>query len=303
MTSEPFRADKDTVISLVVHLVPNYLEVLKECDDQATWQKLSERFAEISARLKVKNYVLLYEDERRIQAAALNAIMSPEEQAEFAKFMEESTPKELQSMLKEIAEPDGLGEQIANGLFPDDPADHQAQLESFQKLPIDEQQESVKRTQFLMGFVIAWLHEAIAVMVHGEKMTSLVPKAMAGDTEAFAKAVHIDKNLLFNHPWFHKTYLEAIHDPDKHRELLGKISRRLASHVTKGRQKLPGVFFIFALLESMRWLNDIRHGEILAICDAAKFDRLEHHIADENAITKALGRYRRYQKTGGLSMH
>ena len=152
-----------------------------------------------------------------------------------------------------------------------------------------------------MGFILAWLHESLAVMVHGEKMTSLVPRALAGDDEAFLNAIHIDKALMTLHPKFAERHRQAILDGD--RTLLDKISYRLASPVTKGRAQLAGLFAVFAMLESLGWLNDLRHHEILDICDAARLDRWQNRIEDENAVTKALIKYRRYQKTGGVSMH
>lgn len=292
------RADKETAVALVIHLVPHYLEVFNDCKDQSNWQKLCERFQEISKRLNIANYVLCYEDERRILSAVIRSVMSPEDQIEFEQTMREATHAEQQEMLRELARPGGISEVYAEELFPTDPKKQQEHLEAYNNLPEDKRQEAIRHAQYLMIFVIAWLHESLAVMVHGERMTSLVPKALAGDSEAFAKAVHIDKNLIYDHPQFQERYRKALADPDKHLDLLGKISRRLATHVTVGRQKLPGVFFIFALLESLRWLDDLPHREILDICDAVGLD-----VPDENAITKALGRYRRYQKTGGVSMH
>lgn len=295
------RARKDTVLALVSQAAPMFLEILSDCKDAATWRKLSTRLDEIRVRLKIDNYVLIYEDERRIGSALMNALISPEVQQEFAKEFAAASKEDQLEMLDDLGRPGGEGEKLAKQMFPEDPEVQKASIEAFNQLEDDDKRDAVKRGQFLMGFLMAWLHEALAVMVHGEKMTSLVPKALADNEVSFLKAIHIDKALLTLHPQFAERHRQAILDGN--RILLDKISYRLASPVTKGRPQLAGLFAIFAMLESLGWLNDLRHHEILDICDAANLDRWQNRIEDENAVTKALLKYRRYQKTGGVSMH
>ena len=132
-------------------------------------------------------------------------------------------------------------------------------------------------------------------------MTSLVPKALAGDEDAFLKAIHIDRNLLLAHPGFAEIHARAIRQGDQKR--LQRIAARFASPVTKGRIQLAGAFMVFALLEAMGWLDKMKHREILDLCDQAGLDRWQNRIEDEVAIAKCLSKYRRYQKSGGMSMH
>lgn len=295
------RARKDTVLALVAHAAPRFLEILEDCKDAAIRRKLSLHMDEIRSRLKLNDYVLLYEDERRIANVLMQAIKSPEEQQEFVKEFAAASREGKLDMLHDLGRPGGEGEKIAEAMFPEDPDAQKAQVEAFDQLEDDDKQEAIKRGQLVMCFFMAWLHEALAVMVHGEKMTSLVPKALAGHEESFLKAIHIDKALLTLHAKFADLQQQAIRDGNQ--ILLDKISYRLAAPVTKGRVQLAGLFAIFAMLESLGWLNDLRHHEILDICDAARLDRWENRIEDENAVTKALIKYRRYQKTGGVSMH
>lgn len=295
------RARKDTVLAIVSQAAPQFLEILGDCKDATTWRKLSERFEEIRVRLKIDNYVVIYEDERRIGSALINAIMSPEEQQEFAREFAASSRDEQLEALHDLGRSGGEGEKLADEMFPEDPEAQKAQVEAFNQLDEDGKRDAVMRSQFLMSFVLAWLHEFLAVMVHGEKMTSLVPKALAGDEGAFLKTIHIDKALMRLHPKFADRHRQAILDGDQ--TLLDKISYRLAAPVTKGRVQLAGLFAVFAMLESLGWLDDLRHHEILDICDAARLDRWQNRIEDESGVTKALIKYRRYQKTGGVSMH
>ena len=59
---------------------------------------------------------------------------------------------------------------------------------------------------------------------------------------------------------------------------------------------------VFACLEASQWLDDFPHAEILDICDEAGLDRYENRIEDVNYLTKRLKDYRRFQKTGAMSM-
>ena len=54
---------------------------------------------------------------------------------------------------------------------------------------------------------------------------------------------------------------------------------------------------LFGILESFQWLNDLKHEEILDICDEAGLDRYQNRIEDVNYITKRLAEYRRWQKS------
>lgn len=302
VSSSPLRGDKETIVSLVTHYAPEFLEILNECKDADAWRSLSDKLAERRIKLDVNDYYVLYEDEQRIAYILLRAFMSHEEIKANSDKLAAASPEAQQEFFRELAQSGGLGEQIVNGMFPDDEELLKQQAVEFEQMEDGpEKQAIIQQGQFLMGFFLAWFHDILAVMVHGEKMTSLVPKVLAGDRGSFLLAIHIDKALITLHPKFIEIYQQAIRDGDK--DFLDKISYRLAAPVTRGRVKLAGIFSVFATLESLGWLNDLKHREILDICDAANMDRWQNHIEDETAIAKALIKYRRYQKTGGLSMH
>ena len=296
------RVDKTIAGHLVAKVAPQYLELLADCKDDASWRNLAESFRKGCEQFKVESYVLLYEDERRLQSALINALLPPEAQANFAKELNALSLAEQTSQLNAFAEPGGYGDQLAKEILPDDEQLVEAQRQAFEAMSEDEKRQAARQGQFLFAFTAAWLHEALALMVHGEPMTQLVPKALAGhDDDAFLKAVHIDKNILRQHPAFVARHQRAVDEHDG--SFLQAMARRQASPVTQGRIKLAGAFVTFALLESLGWLGEVTHGEIADLCDRARLDRWQNRIEDENAITKCLQKYRQYQKTGGVSMH
>ncbi len=297
----PIRPDKNLVITLVTQFAPEFLEILADCKNAATWRKLTDRFSAACKRLKVENYVLMYEDERRIQSALFNALMSQEEQTDWVSELNSLSPEDQQKAVSDMVRPGGEWDQITDAMFPDGPDAEQEQIRVFESLGEDERKEATKRGQYLYAFFFAFFYDALAVMVHGEKMTSLVPKALAGDKEAFGKAIHIDKALLHGHPGFQTLHSKAIQEGDQ--AFLVSVARRLAAPVTQGRIQLAGAFVVFSLLETMGWLSDFRYREILDICDAAQLDRWQNRIEDETAIAKCIKKFRQYQKSGGVSMH
>lgn len=293
--------DRETVTSLILRLAPEFLEVLDQCRDAATWRKLSDKFADMIRRLNVSNYVFVYEDENRIFSAVLKAIMTPDEQSEWLKSFEGLSEGERNEAIRDFVRLGGTADELTSEMFPANSEEDQVQVEAFNRLEEAEKQVAIRHAQYAAIVFLAWLHNTLAVMVHGEKMTSLVPKALAGDEDAFLKAIHIDKNLLLSHPGFAEIHARVIRQGDKKR--LQRIAARLASPVTKGRIQLAGAFMVFALLEAMGWLDKLKHREVLDLCDQAGLDRWQNRIEDEVAIAKCLSKYRRYQKSGGMSMH
>ena len=138
-------------------------------------------------------------------------------------------------------------------------------------------------------------------MVHGARLTTLVPQAITGDDEAFLKAIQIDRMLLLHYPYFRDRKFRAQNDREM--EFLSKISYRESNSPVRGKIQYPALYMLFGILESFRWLDDLKHKEILDICDEAGLDRYQNRIEDINCLTKRLIEYRKWQKTGGVSMH
>ena len=138
-------------------------------------------------------------------------------------------------------------------------------------------------------------------MTHGAKLTALVPQAMAGNEDAFLKAIQIDRYLLTHHPFFVQRKQEAQDRGEQ--EFLRKLAYRESNSNLAGKIRYPALFMLFGILESIQWLDDLSHVEILDICDEIGLDRYQNRIEDTNYLTKRLVNYRNWQKSGGVSMH
>ena len=138
-------------------------------------------------------------------------------------------------------------------------------------------------------------------MTHGAKLTALVPQAMAGNEDAFLKAIQIDRYLLTHHPFFVQRKQEAQDRGEQ--EFLRKLAYRESNSNLAGKIRYPALFMLFGILESIQWLDELSHDEILDICDEVGLDRYQNRIEDRNYLAKRLINYRNWQKSGGLSMH
>jgi hypothetical protein len=112
--------------------------------------------------------------------------MSPEEQGDL-----------LDSIVSESDQLD------VSGFFPPElEEDRKASLAQWETLAEDEKQEGTQRAQFFWCFAFAQFYNSLSVMIHGERLTSLVSRAIDGDQGAFCKAIQIDRSILSHHPYF-----------------------------------------------------------------------------------------------------
>ena len=144
-------------------------------------------------------------------------------------------------------------------------------------------------------FGLASFFNFIALMVHGRKLTQLVGEAMMGDDVSFCLAVHIDRNILEQISYFKDRYAKAQWDGEQ--DFIEALNYRTQSPQLKGRIRHRTLYMLFAILESTHWLDELKHREILDICDQVNLDHYENRIETENALTKRLCEYRQFQKS------
>lgn len=297
------RPDKALVSKLIGKWAPQYVEVLREFQGKGGWIRMPEKFEATIKNLSLSNYVLLYDDERRIQNSLMIGIFGEEGFKELAGELQAVEPHTQQTFLDDITASATTDEEWEwlDKLLPDSPEKEDAQRKLFNSLSEEEKQKVIRQARFFWSAFMANFYNFLSVMIHGQKLTSLVPKAIAGDDAALCKAIQIDRRLLSFHPYFVDRQLKAQHEAEE--ELLGKIGYRLTNPGARGKIRYPGLYMVFSMLEAMNWLNDFTHPEILDLRDAAGLDRYQNRIEDVGYVTKRLLEYRRMQKTGGLSMH
>lgn len=301
------RPTKSQAIQIVSTQAPQMLEIFRTFQAfKGCWLIWPQRLLQIKSNLKLDNYVTLYEDKRRIDNSLYlyfkgeDAVLAENEAHD--KLSPEAREQYVIDLAQELIDIDltEFEESLPN-LNPTKEEEELSKAE-FEALSESEKVQAIKKVSYLYLFLFSSLHNYFSIMVCGEALTSLVPKALKGDDEAFYKAVKIDRNLLLAHPYFTSRYQKAQELGD--RSFLERIAVSQSIPSLKGKIALPGIYVVFAMLESIGWLDDdMLHREILDICDVAGLDRWQNRVESVDAVTKQLARYRRYQKTGGVSMH
>lgn len=293
------RPTKDQALQFVIKWTPQYTAVFFDLKQSGGRVQIDPRYSQI--RQNLGSYVQLYDDERRLGVAMMLWLYGTDGLRELNQEAEIWTEQEKAEYLEYFCGSEGESEmeQLLN--LPVTDAEWKDQEELFSSLTDTEKREAEKRSAFLFSGVFAQFFNTLSLMTHGAKLTALVPKAVHGDMDAFMKAIQVDRLLLTHHPFFIARKQQAQDKGES--EILRALSYRESVPNLSGKIRYPGLFMLFGLLESVQWLDDLRHEEILDLCDEIGLDRFQNRIEDVNYLTKRLRDYRRFQKTGGLSMH
>lgn len=284
---------KTFVSDLVVQLSPQYADAFRYLQGKGKCFALPPDVVEVKTALNAASYVNFYDDERALGLALLMGLLGEEVAKELIQGINALTQDELDEFLLEFS--DDLEKLDFDELMP--PKDERGRLiaiSEFERLDETDTVDSVKRAQWLWGALLGGFFQMLSVMVHGQKLTSLVRRAIAGDQDAFCKALQVDKSLTVAHPKFLLLRQQAQDRGDW--AFLKRIGEAEVKPVLRSRIRYPGLYVVFAMLDSMGCLDRFTHSEILDICDAAGLDRYQNRIEDVNYLTKRLLEYRAAQK-------
>ena len=297
----PIRPAKEKAARFALLVVPDMADVFAECRRKGKGLLPPHLLLAARKRLKAEQYVRLYENEAWITNALLIAAVGVEGlkalSEEAAQLSEADQIEFLNGVMQEIEE--GAVDRAIDETLSRDPNEAAKEFESLSE---EEKKQAVYHAYFAVAFLLAAFHNYLAIMVHGRKMTDLVPAALAGDQDAFLKAIQIDKNLLEDHVFFREMRARATETRDA--EFLRQLVYWQTKPPLQGRIQYPGLWMLFSVLDSLNCLDGVfTHEELLRLCDEARLDRYQNRIEDVNYLTKRLAAYRKAQKLRGLSTH
>lgn len=243
--------------------------------------------------LRIETYPLLYESEHAIGAALAMAFVADADLAELEAEFRKATPAERGKALKDFGE---AFEAVADAIeFPDAPTPEQeaAAQAALNALPADERTSAIRALQMLVAGVLALFYEQLALMVHGERLTSLVAQAKAGDDQAFVKAVQIDGRLLTELRYFRERYARARMEDET--DFLARVWRRQVAPPYQGRIEHKSLYLMFAFLDSVGLLRSFTHRDLLDLYDELGMRGRRRRVEDETNMGKRLAEYRRFQ--------
>lgn len=268
--------------------------MIREIESQDGWFRFPSFITNVITNLRLESYPLLYISEGAIVGALLKGFMTSEELIQFNADAESATLEERGQFIEELGE---LATEFVDGFqFPKTPAQQETARKAFLALSPDEQREAIRISQHFFLFFLPSFHQYLSVMVHGEKLTSLVAQAQSGNDDAFVKAIQIDRRILTEMPYFKSRFGRAQDEAD--RDFSDKVAYRLKVPPYRGKIRHKSLWLAFAITEQAGWLDALSYRELLEICDEVGVGGYENRIQSEKHLGNRLREYREFQKRG-----
>lgn len=286
--------DQASAANFLRAVAPDWAWLLQHIESEDGYVRFPPLFSRWIANLKIENYPELYEEEARIGAMMLRAFLTPEEIRELdAELLSLSPEERAVFLLETIKDMEVAGDAIQLPKTPDEQKRAEA---AFNALTKEEQKETTQFWQYFMMAFLASFHQSLSVMVHGEKLTSLVSQAKSGNDKAFAKAVQIDKRILFAIPYFKQRFADANIQGD--RKFTEEVGAHLQRPPYKGKIRHKSLYLAFAFLDMAGLLGTMKHKELLDLCNEAGLDSHANRIDDVKNLSKRLAEFRAFQQRG-----
>ena len=290
------------ISSYLKDVISEYEDFLVFIEKNGGWMNLPPKMAEVINRLKLHNYPELYRSEETLFKMLLLAFMSVDEiNALGAEIQQMSDSDKVQSAEELIRFMSQSSDAILDNI-PDTPEKELEANTVFSELSLDEQEKTIKQAQIALLAFLASFFNTMSIMVHGRKLTDLVPAAEHGDDEAFCLAVQVDKRILSALPYFRDRHERALAEGDV--DFLDKLHYRLTNPLLRSKIRYKTLWLTFSILDESGHLDgSLKHREILDICDDAGVGGYKNRIEEVGYLSKRLGEYREFQKINQRSRH
>lgn len=152
----------------------------------------------------------------------------------------------------------------------------QVSIDQSDHLDINLGKNEVEEREFLKGFltwIMVWIHDLTALMVFGESIASIAPKAITGERSAIFKLVQIDPSTLRYIPEISEQHQRAAMQKDKY--YLKSFNHYLCNRVGTSKLKHNLVYIPLFLLHNLRLLDGLSNRELLEFCDRAGLIKYE----------------------------
>jgi len=283
--------DLQSASNLLKSLIPDAEWFLAQIESKQGRFRFPVYLSNVITNLKIEVYPLLYQNENAIGAIMFKGFMSDDEFRKLINDIEKATPEERGQLMLDSS--NDVNQALANFKIPKTQAEQIEADKIYNSLTLEQQQQSLKASQHFFCSFFAIFYQTLSIMVHGEKLTSLVAQAKAGDDAAFVKAVQIDKRMLTTIPYFIERFNRASHDES---DFYDQLSYRLQCAPYKGKIRHKSLWLAFSILDQLNLLCGLKHSQILEICDEAGVGGYENRIQSVKHLTNRLKEYREFQK-------
>ena len=285
---------KDNITEILKYGIPDAEWLLGKIESEQGWLRFPPYLTSVISNLRIESYPLLYASEAAMAAMLLRGFMSLEEIQTFGAEMEAASQGERGEVVLQLAR--DLDEAVERIKIPKTPEQEAQARKLFEAMSPEDQQEAIRVGQHFFCFFFASFYQNLSVMVHGEKLTSLVAQAKAGNDNAFVKAIQIDKRILTADPLFSARFNRAQMESDSN--FCDAMAYRLKTAPYKGKISNNSLWLSFYIFESAQLLDLLSYREIMEICDEAGVGGYENRIQSEKHLGGRLREYREFQKRG-----
>lgn len=284
--------DLDTTVAMLKGAAPDWEWMLKHIESKRGEFRFPREMTDFITRFKIENYPLFYQSEATIAYAFMKGALSDDEIREFCKEMNAATLEERTEALQSINEGFRQGVEDAEAHVESRTA---AELEAeYVALSAQEKLDTCRSVQWFGISFFAMFHQILSVMIHRERLTTLVAKAKAGDDSAFVKAVQIDKRILTVDPYF----IGRFHNinAEGNEDFRDKLTYRLRCAPYAGKVRHKSLWMSLAFLDMCGHLDTLKRREMLDVLDEAGVGGHENRIADVKYLDKRIGEYKSMQQ-------
>ena len=287
------------VTDVLKEVIPEYEEMLVFIEKRGGNFQFPPNINDVITRLKIDNYPELYRDESKLIKLLLLSSMPADQIKSSEEVITGLTGNEQVTALEDFTT---QMTQNTNEFFDHIPETEEEKLIAqafFDQMTQDEQSEAIKQTQISLSAFFATFFNIISMMVHGRKLTDLVPAGEAGDDHAYFLAVQIDKRIL-SLPYFRERRIKAELKQDL--VFLKSLNYRLTNPLLRGKIRYRTLWLTFAFLDMLDYLDgSLTYSELLDLLDKIGIAGYGSRIEDENALGKRVREYRKFQKMNQTS--
>lgn len=273
---------------------PDVEWLLRHIESTDGYVRFPPAMTRVITNLKIGSYPMLYESEAAIGLTLFLGFMTKDEISDLCQELTDSTEEERGEFLLDFF--DEFSTLTDRVELPKTLAEEQAARAHFDTFSETEKANAIKMSQHYWMSFLASFFQMLSVMVHGEKLTSLVSQAKRGNDAAMVKAVQIDKRTLTTIPYFKQRFESANVEGDQ--DFLDALAYRIKCAPYKGKIRHKTLWMAFAFLDMSGLLDTLKHQALLDLLDDVGLGGFQNRVEDLKHLSKRLTDYRRFRGYG-----
>ena len=269
--------DQEASLRVIERLLPGFDDLVAHMESRDGWLSLQEIFADGLIRSGL-HWWEFYEDADRLKALALLGTFG----VAAVQGLVESTPaSDVRVAVLRLMEEDLTGSDAAAT-----PGDGDIRAWLANSATAGEQVASASSVGLLLLATVSNLFNTLAMMVHGQSLTTLVARAKAGDDGALCRAVQIDRTILFL-PFAQARLIRAQFGRGD--SFLSDLGYRLRNPTLRSKIRQRKLWLAIALLDEEGLLGLVPRAAVRSLSGAGRIRPSPRYRGRRLAVEAAAG--------------